>query len=187
MPDAGPSRDHAAHQHEPAARPAPKQATTAERAPGAATYAERLWPGPLGWTLVLATAVAAGIILLPVHPVAAAVGAVAALLAALAAALRSAVRVEVRAGELRVGAAHIPVGALGEPVVLDRDGMRRALGPGSDARAYVCLRSWIPGGVQVPVTDPVDPTPSWLVSTRRPRALASALSGARQAHSEQTS
>lgn len=152
-----------------------------------ATFAERLWPGPLGWALVIGSALAAAIILLPVHPTAAALGAAVTLVGAVVVVLRTATTVEVRAGELHVGPAHIPVTALGDPTALDRDGVHRALGPGSDARAFVCLRAWIPGGVQVPVTDAADPTPSWLVSTRRPRALASAIVGARQAHSEQTS
>lgn len=152
-----------------------------------ATFVERLWPGPLGWALVVGAGLAAAIILVPMHPVAAVVGGALTLVGAVGVAVRTATTIEVRDGELRVGAAHIPAAALGDPVPLDRDGMRRALGPGSDARAFVCLRAWIPGGVQVPVTDTADPTPSWLVSTRRPRALASAISGARQAHSEQTS
>lgn len=164
---------------------APGGAASTPDAPGA--YTERLWPGPLGWALVVGSALAAGVILLPVHPTAALVGAAVTLVAAVVVAVRTATAVEVRGGELHVGAAHIPVTDLGEATPLDRDGMRRALGPGSDARAFVCLRAWIPGGIQVPVTDAADPTPSWLVSTRRPRALASAISGARQAHSEQTS
>lgn len=190
MPDAGPAPEQAPDQADRTSRPAGTSSADRPSRPGpddAVRHAERLWPGPLGWALVPATAVAAWIILLPVHPVAAAVGAVLALAAALLAAVRSAVRIEVVAGELRVGSAHIPVDALGDPVVLDRAGMHRAVGPGSDARAFVCLRSWVPGGVQVPVTDPRDPTPSWLVSSRRPRSLASALVDARQAHSEQTS
>lgn len=156
-------------------------------APDGPTYRERLWPGPLGWALVAGSAGAAGIILVPVHPVAAVVGAVLTLVGAMVGAVRTPATIEVRAGELRVGAAHIPAAALGEPRPLDRDGVRRALGPGSDARAFVCLRSWVPGAVQVPVSDPADPTPSWFVSTRRPQALASAIAEARQAHSEQTS
>lgn len=161
--------------------------TGAPQATAAATYTERLWPGPSGWALVVGAAVAAAVILVPVHPVAAIVGGVVTLLAAVAAAVRTATTVDVRDGELRVGAAHIPLTALGVPEPLDRAGVRRALGPGSDARAFVCLRAWIPGGVQVPVTDAADPTPSWLVSTRRPKALASAISSAGQAHSVQTS
>lgn len=181
MPDAGP-------------QPRPAPSTDAARAAGARpapvpgpVFAERLWPGPAGWALVLGCAVAAGIILLPVHPVAALVGAAVVLVAAVVVAVRTAVVVRVESGQLQAGAARIPVNLLGEPVALDREGVRRALGPGSDARAFVCLRAWVPGGVTVPVLDPADPTPSWLVSTRRPAALASAIAVARQAHSEQTS
>ena len=96
--------------------------------------------------------------------------------------------VVVAGGELRAGSAHIPVADLGEPVVLDRAGVRAALGPGSDARTWACLRAWVRGGVLMPVTDPRDPTPAWLVSSRRPERLASAIVAERQAaHSVQTS
>lgn len=159
-------------------------ATSATAAPD---YVERLWPGPLGWALVAGSAVAAGIIGVPVHPVAALVAAGVTLAVAVLVAVRTAPVVRVQAGVLQAGAARIPVSVLGDPVALDREGVRRALGPGSDARAFVCLRAWLPGGVTVPVQDPADPTPSWLVSTRRPAALASAIAAARQAHSEQTS
>ncbi|HSK59238.1 MAG TPA: DUF3093 domain-containing protein [Actinomycetospora sp.] len=151
-------------------------------------FTERLWPGPLGWSLVPATGVFAAIMLLPVHPAAAAVGAVVGVVVAAGIAVASAPRVAVEDGELVAGRAHIPVSALGEPTALDRAGVRRALGPGSDARAFACLRAWVSGAVQVPVVDPDDPTPSWLVSTRRPAQLASAISAERQAaHSVQTS
>ncbi len=171
----------------PAAAPSAPGPTPGAAADAPVAYAERLWPGPLGWALVVGAALAAAVILVPVHPVAGVVGGAVTLVGAAAAAAATATRIEVRGGELRVGAAHIPLGALGEPTPLDREGVRRAVGPGSDARAFVTLRAWVPGGVQVPVTDPGDPTPSWLVSTRRPRALASAIAGAGQAHSEQTS
>lgn len=88
-------------------------------------------------------------------------------------------------GELRAGGARIPTSALGSPEVLDAEGMRAALGPELDARAWVCQRSWVRGGVRVPVTDPRDATPCWVLSSRRPAALAAALGQA--AHSEQTS
>ena len=53
--------------------------------------------------------------------------------------------------------------------------MRQAHGPRLDARAYLCLRGWIPTGVRIALADPQDPTPYWLLSTRRPEALAAAL------------
>jgi len=154
----------------------------------AARHAERLWPGPLGWALVPVAALVGAVVLLPVGPGAAALGAAVGLVAAAIAVVTVATPVVVAGGELRAGSAHIPVADLGEPVVLDRAGVRAALGPGSDARTWACLRAWVRGGVLVPVTDPRDPTPAWLVSSRRPERLASAIVAERQAaHSVQTS
>lgn len=155
--------------------------------PAGTPYVERLWPGALGWSLVPAAGLAAGVVLLPADPVAALVGGVVALVAAAATAVVTSTPVVVADGELRVGRARIPVTVLGEPGVLDRAGVRGALGPGSDARTFVCVRGWIGGAVLVPVDDPEDPTPAWFVSTRRPEGLASAIRAARQAHSVQTS
>ncbi len=151
------------------------------------SYAERLWPGPLGWSLVPASAVVAAIVLAPVDLRVAAAGAAVALVAGVVVAVVTSTAVQVAGGELRVGAAHVPLALLGEPVVLDRAGVRTALGPGSDARAFVCVRAWLDAAVVVPVEDPADPTPSWFISTRRPAELAAAVDAGRQAHSVQTS
>ena len=43
-----------------------------------------------------------------------------------------------------------------------------------DARAWLVLRPWVGPVVKVVLNDPNDPTPYWLVSTRRPEAVASA-------------
>lgn len=156
-----------------------------------AVYHERLWPGPLGWSFVLGFAGFALIALLPVDPAWAAAAAGVALVVGAVVAARTSTTLSVQGGELRVGAAHIPVTLLGTGRTLDRDGVRAALGPGSDARAFVCVRAWIPGALVLDVTDPQDPTPSWLVSSRRPAqllaAVNSARSGAQAAHSEQIS
>jgi hypothetical protein len=83
--------------------------------------------------------------------------------------------VEVSDGVLRAGSARIPVALLGPAEALDVAAMRHELGPGLDGRAYVCLRAWARTGVRVAVDDPADPTPYWLVSTRRPQLLVEAL------------
>lgn len=159
-------------------------------------HRERLWPGPLGWSFVVVFAVLVLIALLPVDVEVAVVAAAVGLVAAVVVAVRTSAPVVVAQGELRAGRAHIPVALLGPAQVLDRAAVRAHLGPGSDARTYVCLRSWIPGAVEVVVTDPQDPTPAWLVSTRRPAALLAAIEAARAggsggsgqaAHSEQIS
>jgi hypothetical protein len=155
------------------------------------TYLERLWPGPLGWLFVAGFAAAGFIVLLPVAALAAAVGAAVLAVVGVVGAAVTATVVTVRDGELRVGRAHIPVGLLGEAVVLDRRGVHAALGPGSDARAFACVRTWIPTAVTIAVVDPSDPTPTWLISTRRPEALVAAVraagtAGDQAAHSVQT-
>jgi hypothetical protein len=153
------------------------------------THRERLWPGPLGWSFVLGFAVFVLVAIVPVDLGAALSGAVVALGAGVVVAVRTSACVEVRDGVLTAGRARIPVDLLGEGRTLDRDGVRRALGPGSDARSYACLRAWIPGAVEVRVDDPADPTPTWLISSRRPAELLAAVEAARgnrqAAHSEQ--
>jgi hypothetical protein len=154
------------------------------------TFTERLWPGPLGWSFVAGFAVFVGIALLPVDAMAAAIAVGVALVVGVAGVVLGATTVALRGGELHVGRAHIPVELLGAGKTLDRAGVRAAVGPGSDARAFVCLRAWLPGAVELPVIDHDDPTPTWLVSSRRPDALLAAVRGAQRrgqpAHSEQT-
>jgi len=141
-------------------------------------FVERLWPGPSGWVVVVGLAGMLTICFIPVRTsLALAVGAVG-LVAASAFALWTSPRVEVAAGELRAGAARIPITLLGLAQVLDRESTRTELGPALDARAYLCLRSWIGTAVRVEVADPEDPTPYWIVSTRRPVDLVEALTRA---------
>ena len=45
-------------------------------------------------------------------------------------------------------------------------------GRDADARAYLLLRPYLKRAVRVEITDPADPTPYWLVSTRHPDELA---------------
>ena len=54
-------------------------------------------------------------------------------------------------------------------------GKREVLGVGAHPLAFVVQRPWIGGAVQVLLDDPADPTPYWVVSTRHPVELATAL------------
>lgn len=83
--------------------------------------------------------------------------------------------VEVRDGELRAGRAHIPVEYLGVPAGVVAEEARTARGSGLDRRAWHVIRGGIDGIVTVPVTDPADPTPMWVVSTRTPDRLIAAI------------
>ena len=84
-----------------------------------------------------------------------------------------------RGPELVAGRAHVPVALCGHPRTLDADQLRAVMGPEADARSYVMVRPYSRGAVLVPLEDPADPTPSWVVATAFPEALAGALRAAR--------
>lgn len=152
-----------------------------------ARYGERLWLGPLGWVLVIAFGVVLGVALLPVDRTLALVVGVLGVAGGIVVAVLTTPRVEVSGGTLRAGSAHVPVRLLGPARELAGEELRVELGPSLDARAYLCLRGWLHHAVRVELHDPLDPTPYWVVSTRRPDRLLAALAaaGARTAHGSQ--
>ena len=85
------------------------------------------------------------------------------------------IKVAVTGTEFRVDDARLPLAVISDVVALDADGKREVLGVGSHPLAFVVQRPWIPGAVQVVLDDPADPTPFWVVSTRHPVELATAL------------
>jgi hypothetical protein len=84
-------------------------------------------------------------------------------------------KVEVADGELRAGEAHIPLALLGDVEIIAPQDRRKAMGPHLDPAAYVVHRGWVKPLVRVRVTDPEDPTPYWIISTRHPEELAAAI------------
>ncbi|MFC7497412.1 MULTISPECIES: DUF3093 domain-containing protein [unclassified Nocardioides] len=141
------------------------------------TYAERLGV-PLRWwvqgTMLVATLWLAVVVAVP-GPVAWVVTAIA--LAGLFGGLWSYgnARLCVDDGTFRAGRAHIAAAYVGAATALDAAQTRRLAGVDADARAYLVLRPYLKRSVRVDITDPADPTPYWLVSTRRPEDLAKAL------------
>lgn len=141
------------------------------------TYSERL-TAPAAWWL---TAVAFGlsfgwIVFVATTATWAVVGALAAV-AVSCAVVWAYGNIRVLAGPqgLRVGDAHLPLEVVGTVTELDRVQFRAELGPNADARAWLRTRPYVDGGVRVGVADPTDPTPYWLISCRRPDAVAAAL------------
>ncbi len=140
----------------------------------------REWLRPAWWVWVAAAGFAAswGVVVLRYSATGAVVTSVLVLLACAAGLWSSSPAIVVAGGTLTAGRARIPVRMLARIEVLDADGMRQALGPGLDARAYLCVRGWVHSGVRVWVDDPDDPTPYWVVATRRPAELTGALRAA---------
>lgn len=140
-------------------------------------YAERL-SVPLRWwvqgTMLVASLWLALVVALP-EPLAWAITAAAMALLGLLLLSYGAARISVGDGELRVGRARIEARHLGAAVPLDPEAARRRAGVEADARAHLLLRPYLKHAVQVEITDPDDPTPYWLVSTRHPDRLAGAV------------
>ncbi len=85
-------------------------------------------------------------------------------------------RVEVRDGVLHVPGARAPLTTFGPVEVLDAAALREWRGVRAHRDAFVSVRPWLRTAVRLPVVDPADDTPYWLVGTRRPLDLAVALS-----------
>jgi hypothetical protein len=60
-------------------------------------------------------------------------------------------------------------------VALDAAGKRESLGVGAHPLSFIIQRPWIGPAVQILLDDPDDPTPFWVISTRHPVELATAL------------
>jgi hypothetical protein len=84
-------------------------------------------------------------------------------------------RIEVTADTLRVGPARIPRSFLGAVQGYDGADATQQRGPSLDARAFLCIRGWVKPVIRIAITDPDDPTPYWLVSTRHPDTLVQLL------------
>ena len=157
--------------------------TAVPDAPGEqALHDERLVPA-LPWTaatLAVAALVAADLAL-GAGGLRAALGVtvLAVAVAALAALARR--RVRVVDGRLEVPGARVPVSHVGPAVPLDRPATARARGRGRVPGAFVPTAPGVATAVSVELVDPDDPTPVWLVPTRRPEDLVAALERARGA------
>lgn len=64
---------------------------------------------------------------------------------------------------------------LGEVTVIPKTEVFEELGQKLDARAWLAIQASVKGLVKVEITDPQDPTPYWLISTRNPEVLAKEL------------
>ena len=129
------------------------------------------------WLLAALLAIAVWWALVLVTPFALAVGTALATFAVAALCLRrwGSPRIRVAEGRLHAGRAMIPLDLCGAVTALDAESTRALGGRDADARAYLLLRPYIRTAVRVDVADPRDPTPYWLLSSRRPDELAGAV------------
>lgn len=138
-------------------------------------YRERIWPA--AWVFVATALVipASLLVFLPISLEAGVVVAVVLYGAIVVVLLVTTPVIEVTDEELRAGRALIERRFVGDVAPFDGPEATAERGPRLDARAWLLIRGWVSAVVRVELTDPKDPTPYWLVSTRRPEELARAL------------
>jgi hypothetical protein len=145
------------------------------RLPHDVRFTESLSPSPGIWLIGAGLGAAFGLVLGPVDATAAVVlGAVGAV-ALITLLFVTTPKLIVTDATFRAGRAQLPLEVAGGVEVLSAEGMRKARGVEADARAFLLIRGWLPVGVKVTLHDPADPTPYWLISSRHPDRLATAL------------
>jgi hypothetical protein len=77
--------------------------------------------------------------------------------------------------EIWAGPAHLPAGVVARSTTVPRSAKSAALGRQLDPAAFVVHRAWVGPMVLLVLDDPDDPTPYWLLSTRHPDRVLSAL------------
>src|SRR5690606_31325454 len=150
-------------------------------------YRERLWPSV--W-IYLATALvvpASILVFMPINQLVGILTGVAMYLGIVGLLIATAPLILVTEHQLVAGRASLPLSLVGETVAFEGDEATLERGQRLDARAWLLIRGWIAPVVKVTVTDETDPAPYWLVSSRDPESLISAVTAAKVAGSDQNS
>lgn len=143
-----------------------------------AAYRERLTPSLLLFVSAAVVAPMAALVFVPAGAaLALTIGAVVAI-AVVALLIVASPVVEVRDGWLHAGRARIDARFLGPASVHSGEDARHQRGPGLDTRSWHLIRGGIDSLVVIPIEDPDDPVPAWVVSTRTPDRLAAAVARA---------
>lgn len=139
------------------------------------TYRERLWPAP--WLFVATALVipATFLVFLPISVPAGIVTAIVLYVGCVVLLLAASPVIEVTGTELHAGRARLPLRVVGGAEGFAKEDASLQRGRQLDARAWLMIRGWVDPVVRVELDDPADPTPYWLVSTRRPQELVAAL------------
>jgi len=76
---------------------------------------------------------------------------------------------------LYVGNAKIECKHIKKVTALPKEEFLKLRGQNADPAAFNATRFWVSTGVKVELKDKNDPTPYWLIATRKPKKLAEAL------------
>jgi hypothetical protein len=84
-------------------------------------------------------------------------------------------RISVTNKELTVARVTISRDLIGEPLAIGKHEIFAERGPNLDPAAHKVFQGSLKTAVKIPIIDPDDPTPYWLVSTRNPGKLVELL------------
>lgn len=93
--------------------------------------------------------------------------------------------IEVADGTLRAGGAELPLDRTSDVVPLDEKQAALLRGPRADPAAHLMLRPYLKRAVYIRLADPGSGVPYWLVATRHPAELATAIERGRQSAGRQ--
>ena len=91
----------------------------------------------------------------------------------IAIAMRSTITIDGQ--ELRIDQAHIEIKYLGGVEKLTSSQMRLLRTRDADPAAFLAIKFWLSTGVKITISDPRDPTPYWLVTSKRGEEIAALL------------
>ena len=83
--------------------------------------------------------------------------------------------IQVGSSFLEVGRAKIPRNLLGNIEEIRKDKIFSERGPNLNPGAYKVFQGTVKTALKIAVNDPNDPTPYWIISTRKPAQLATLL------------
>ena len=84
-------------------------------------------------------------------------------------------KIELSQLELKVGRVAISRNLIGEAEIISKDRIFLERGPKLDPGAHKVFQGSVKSAIKIPIADPEDPTPYWLISTRKPDKLAELL------------
>ena len=84
-------------------------------------------------------------------------------------------KIEITNSNLRVARVTISRAFIGEPTAIGKNDIFAERGPKLDPAAHKVFQGTVSTAVKIPIIDPEDPTPYWLVSTRNPKKLVELL------------
>ena len=86
--------------------------------------------------------------------------------------LAMAPRIYLSKEKLSIGQVLIPTKLVSAITVIEKSQLQFERGPNLNPKAYIRFQVGVKGLLKVELKDPADPTPYWLISSRRPEVIA---------------